>query len=257
MLAAIMTFIMRRFFQFVLLGLVLLAVALASAVVTMSLVTHAQVAAVPDFVGKTPAEARRMAASNHLQLKIESQYYSSSVPEGRILSQLPAAGMEVRRDFEVRTAQSLGPQRVQIPSVVGQSERAAQMNIQQRGLDIGYVAQVFMPGIATEQVISQSPPANASDISAPRISLLVSEPAPAQSFVMPSFLGIAVGTATQTVQDAGLHIGTVNVVGHPPVSASTPNANDIRPGAGSIIVAQTPAAGEKVALGAAVSFQVK
>lgn len=248
---------MRSFFQFVLLGLVLLAVALASAVVTMSVATHTHVVAVPDFVGKTPAEARRMATQEHLQLKIESQYYSSSVPEGHILSQLPAAGTEVRREWEVRAAQSLGPQRVQIPSVLGQSERAAQMNIQQRGLDLGYVAHFSMPAIAADQVISQSPPANASDISAPKISLLVGEPAPAQSFVMPSFLGIAVGTATQTVQDAGLHIGTVNVVGHPPVSANTPNANDIRPGAGSIIVSQTPAAGEKVMQGAAVSFQVR
>lgn len=248
---------MRTLFRYIFLGLLLLAIALASAVITMSLATHAQEVAVPDFVGKTPAEARRLAVQEHLQLKIESEYYSNTVEEGRILSQLPPAGTEVRRDFEVRTAQSLGAQRVEIPNVVGQSERAAAMNIQQRGLDLGYVAQISTPGGTGDQVISQSPPAKASDVAAPKISLLVSEPAPPENFVMPNFLGMAVGTATQTVQDAGLHIGTVNVVGHPPVSANTPNANDIRPGAGSIIVAQIPAAGEKVALGAAVSFQVK
>lgn len=248
---------MRTLLRYIFLGLLLLAIALASAVVTMSLATHAQEVAVPDFVGKTPVEARRLAAEEHLQLKVESEYYSSTVPEGRILSQLPPAGTEVRRDFEVRTAQSLGAQRVEIPNVVGQSERAAEMNIQQRGLDLGYVAQASMPGGTGDQVISQSPPAKASDVAAPKISLLVSAPAPPENFVMPSFIGMAVGTATQTVQDAGLHIGTVNVVGHPPVSANTPNANDIRPGAGSIVISQIPAAGEKVAIGAAVSFQVK
>ncbi len=246
---------MRTFFRFVFLGLILLAVALVSAVITMSLAIHGHEVAVPDLTGKTPAEARQLATEDGLELSIERQYYSSTVPEGRILSQLPTAGTKVRRGWQLRAAESLGPQRLEIPSVLGESERAAQMNIERRGLDVGAIAQMQMPGVTADQVISQSPPPNASNVSAPKISLLITQTAQPQAFVMPSFVGIAVGTATQTVQDAGLTIGAVTVAGQPVPTNPIPGA--VRPGAGSIIVTQNPAAGEKVLAGSAVNFQVK
>jgi beta-lactam-binding protein with PASTA domain len=250
---------MRSFFRFVLLGLVLLAVALVSAVVTMSLAIHGQEVAVPNLVGSTPTEARALASKSGLEVNVEQRYFSNAVPEGKILSQVPDAGAKVRRGWEIRVAQSLGPQRVEIPNVLGQSERAAQMNIQHRGLDLGVIAQTKMKDTQPGQVISQSPPPNASDVSAPKINLLVAQSADPQAFVMPNFIGMPVGTATQTVQDAGLRIGTVTVAGQPiettPSGAPLPNA--VRPSAGSIIVAQTPAAGEKVLAGSVVSFQTK
>ena len=45
-------------------------------------------------------------------LEVERQYYSPQIPEGRIMSQLPLPGAKVRRGWQVRVAQSLGPQRV-------------------------------------------------------------------------------------------------------------------------------------------------
>ena len=57
-----------------------------------------------------------------------------AVAEGRVVSQMPEAGEVVRRGWDVRLALSLGPQRVEIPQVVGESERAARINIAQRGL---------------------------------------------------------------------------------------------------------------------------
>jgi eukaryotic-like serine/threonine-protein kinase len=247
---------LKSFFRFIFLGLILIAVALISAVITMSLAIHGHEVAVPDLAGKTPAEARRIAAADGLELSIERQYYSSTIPEGCILSQLPAPGTKVRSGWQLRAAESLGPQQVEIPSVLGESERAAQMNIERRGLDVGAIAQMQMPGAAADQVISQSPPPNASDVSAPKISLLIAQQAQPQAFVMPSFIGIAVGTATQTVQDAGLTVGSVTVAGQPATeNPATPGA--VRPGAGSIVVSQNPAAGQKVIAGSAVSFQVK
>lgn len=246
---------MKSFFRLVFLGLVLVAVALVSAVITMSLAIHGHEVEVPDLTGQTPAEARRLASSDGLELSVERQYYSSTVPEGHILSQLPAAGTKVRRGWQVRAAESLGPQRVEIPSVLGESERAAQMNIQRRGLDVGAIAQMQMPNVAADQVVSQSPAPNASNISAPKISLLIAQPAQPQAFIMPNFVGMLVGAATQTVQDAGLTIGTVSIAGQPVPTAPIPGA--ARPGAGSVVVSQTPESGLRVLAGSPVSFQVK
>src|SRR5579862_1015829 len=180
---------MRRLVRFVLQTLILLVVALVSALTAMRLAIHGREVAVPDLVGKTPMQARQVAELAGFQFEVERQYYSLKVPEGRVLSQLPVAGTKVRRGWEIRVAQSLGPQRVVIPNVLGESERAAEINILRRGLDLGGVATIEMPEATPNQVIAQSPSASASSISAPKISLLIAQPAPPQAFALPNFVG--------------------------------------------------------------------
>lgn len=244
---------MKSFFRLVLLALVLLVVALVSALTAMRLAIHGHEVAVPDLVGKSPVAARMIAEQSGLELNVERQYYSPTVPEGKILSQLPPAGSQVRRGWQVRVAESLGPQRVAIPNVIGQSERAANINIRRRGLDVGAIAQMQSPDAPDSQVLAQAPPPNASGVSAPKISLLVAAPSQPQALVMPSFVGQPLGTITQTVQDAGLHIGTVTLAALPERSTPITPA----PSPASMIVTQNPAAGEKVMEGAAVNFEVR
>ncbi len=250
---------MRSFFRFVFLASVLLVVAMVSALTAMRLAIHGQEVTVPDVVGKAPSEARKLADQAGFQMEIERQFYSATIPEGRILSQLPPAGTKVRRGWDLRVAQSLGPQRVEIPSVLGQTERAAEMNIRRRGLDIGSIAEIQLGGPPPDQVLSQSPPPNASNVAAPKISLLVSATPAIPAFVMPNFVGQQIGTATQAVQDAGFRVGTVSIAGQLPTAPSVgnPAPSAPRPGAGSLVVAQDPPAGGKVAAGATVNFQVQ
>ena len=215
----------------------------------------------PNPLAGSARPARRVAEDGGLQVVVEREYYSPSVPEGRILSQLPPAGTQVRRGWEIRVAESLGPQRVEIPNVLGQSERAAEINIRRRGLDIGAVASIEMAGATADQVLSQSPPPNASGVAAPKISLLVTEPSQPQGFVMPSFIGQPLGSASLALQDAGLHVGIVTVAPQP--AASTTAAPVASPGQApppspaSLIVSQNPAPGEKVTAGAVVNVQVR
>ncbi len=244
---------MKSFFRLVLLALVLLVVALISALTAMRLAIHGREVAVPDLVGKNPAVARIIAEQSGLDLNVERQYYSATVPEGKILSQLPPAGSKVRQGWQVRVAESLGPQRVAIPNVIGQSERAANINIRRRGLDVGTIAQVRLPDATEGEILSQAPAPNASSVSDPKISLLVAAPLQPQALVMPNFVGQPLGTASQTVQDAGLHLGTVTVA--PSADGST--AAESQPSPASMIVSQNPAAGEKVLAGAAVNFEVR
>jgi eukaryotic-like serine/threonine-protein kinase len=244
---------MKSFFRLVLLGLVLLVVALLSALTAMRLAIHGREVAVPQLVGKTPAEARLVVEQTGLDLNVERQYYSPTVPEGKILSQLPPAGSQVRRGFQVRVAESLGPQRVDIPNVLGQSQRAASINIRRHGLDVGAIAQMQLPDAAPDRVLSQDPPPNASGVSTPKISLLVVVSSQPQAFVMPSFVGQPLGSVTLALQDAGLLVGTVTQAS----DGSSPGATVLTPSPASMIVSQTPAAGEKVLAGAAVNFEVR
>ena len=197
---------MRKLLRLLWMALLLLIVALLSALTAMRLAIHGREVTVPDFQGKTPAEARRIADDNGLATEIEREYYSPTVPRGRVLSQMPAVGTIVRRGWELRLALSLGPQRVAIPQVVGQSARAAAISINQRGLDSGSTAAVQIPGVPAGQVIAQNPPPNATDVAAPKISLLIAQETFPQAFVMPSFVGQPLGSATITLQNAGFPI---------------------------------------------------
>jgi len=253
---------MKLFFRFAMLALVLVVVALVSAVTAMRFAIHGQEVEVPVLVGLTPSDAGSSVAGLGLQIEVERQYYSPQIPEGRIMTQLPLPGAKVRRGWLVRVAESLGPQRVAIPDVTKQSERAAEWNIRRRGIDLASTAEMQLPGTPADQVLAQSPPANANQVAAPKTSLLVTVPADPPAYVMPSFLGQPLGSASRTLQDAGFRLGNVSIA--PPATSeaspiSTPSITVIppQPSPASIIVVQTPAAGQKIIAGAVVNFEVR
>ena len=265
---------MKSLVRFALLALILVIVAMVSALTAMRFAIHGQEVEVPPLVGLTPTEAEHSAAELGLQISIERQYYSPQIAEGRIMSQLPLPGTKVRRGWQVRAAESLGPTRVAIPDVTGQSEHAAELNIRRRGLDVASTAEVEAAGIPPDQVLAQNPPPNAAQVLAPKISLLVTAAVEPQAFVMPSFVGQPLGTASRTLEDEGFKLGNVSVAPPPAVAAAdagTPpggeqtaptaappqTAPPAQPSPASMIVFQSPPAGQKVLAGATVSFEVR
>jgi len=254
---------MRQFFRMLFLALILLMVALVSALTAMRFAIHGREVMIPKLVGMSPVEAERAVSASGLQLVIARQFYSPDIPEGKIMTQIPPPGVTVRRGWSIRVAQSLGPQRVAIPDITGGSERIAELNIRRRGLSLGSTAHVNLADVGEDQVISQSPPANASGVSAPKINLLVSDgPAP-QTYVMPNLTGQPLGSATLALQDAGMKVGKVSVLPPQTATAGESQSSVVAPtvvseaGAASMIVSQNPAAGQKVAAGSAVNFEVR
>ena len=253
---------MKSVFRFAMLALILVVVAMLSGLTAMRFAIHGQEVAVPPLVGLTPTEAERAISGLGLQMSIERQYYSPQIPEGRIMSQLPLPGTKVRRGWQLRVAQSLGPTRVAVPDVTGQSEHAAELNIRRRGLDIASMAEVETAGVPADQVVGQNPTANATQLVAPKINLLVSGGVEAQSYVMPSFVGQPLGSVSRTLQDAGFRLGNVSVPSIVELPADQSAAQvagptpPVQPSPASMIVSQNPAAGQKVAAGATVSFEV-
>ena len=231
----------------------------------MRLAIHGQEVEVPAVIGMAPYEAERTLAAVGLQMDVERQYYSPRIPEGRIMMQLPLPETKVRRGWQVRVAQSMGPQRVSIPDVTGQSERAAEINIQRRGLELSSIAEIQIFGIPPDQVLAQNPPANASQVEAPRTSLLISSSPQAGEYVMPNFAGQPLGAVTKELQDAGFKLGSVSVAPPANPSSNTPGQTPVstipvpapQPGGGSIIVSQSPPAGQKVEAGAVVNFEIR
>ena len=248
---------MRQFFRTLLLALVLLTVALISALTAMQFAVHGREVSIPKLVGMTPLEAERAVSASGLQVAIERQFYSPDIAEGRIMTQMPAAESKVRRGWVIRVAQSLGPQRVAIPDVTGQSERVAELNIRRRSLNLASMAQINLPDTSAGQVVSQSPPANASGVAEPKISLLVSAGPEPASYVMPDLTGQPLGSATLALQDAGLRVGRVSLFLASPGGAPVVPTPVSEPSAASMIVTQSPAPGQKIVVGSTVNFEVR
>jgi len=234
---------MKRFFQLVPLVLVLVAVAMISALTAMRLAIHGRQVRVPKVLGMTTADARKAADGVGLLLDREGGFYSHDVAEGRVLSQIPAAGTLVRRGWHVRVAQSLGPQRADVPDLLKQSERAAEINITRRGLDVGTVAVAHIPDQPPDLVVAQSPPPNAQGVASPKINLLVTAPAEPAALIMPSFTGRPLADASKAIQDAGLRMAVVNPVPAPGLPVGT-------------VLKQSPGAGQKIMPGTVVTLEV-
>jgi beta-lactam-binding protein with PASTA domain len=242
---------MRKLLRYFLLGLVLLLVFFASALLAMRFAIHGREVRVPRFAGLTPVEAERIANAEGLVLSVESRFYTPSVPEGRIVSQSPAPYTRVRRGWKVVVAESLGPQRSAIPNLVGQSEHAADINISRRRLEIGSVSTIHLSGAQPGTVIAQDPSPNAQDVISPKIGLILSASDNAQQYVMPSFVGKPLTEATDALQRAGFTLGNVQVVAAP-TTADGITVSTVP----EIILRQHPLPGQKVAAGTSINFEV-
>ena len=202
---------MINFFRLVLAGLALAMAGLVSAVVTMRFAIHGAEVRVPDLQGLTVSEAVHRTANMGLNLGIDNKYYSVDVPAGRVLAQSPLPGAIVRREWRMRVTESLGPQRVAIPKVVGQQERVAAIEVRRLGLDLEEAALMPYSGVPPGTVIAQNPQQGAAGVERPSVSLLVSAPAPTQApaLVMPQLIGVPLATAATLVAHAGLKVGPV------------------------------------------------
>jgi len=217
----------------------------------MRFAIHGREVRVPTLRGMTTLQAQETANGNGLIVSVEDKFYSSDVSAGKIISQAPAANSKVRSGWRVRVAESLGPQRVAIPDVLGQTERAATINLRRRGLDLATVAGVAVPGVPADQVIAQLPPPSAAELTSPKVSILLAQPAATPDYVMPSLVGRQLVEAKEKIARAGLQVPVVAAAGslnQPAAGPGTP-ASPARPAViptSGMIVSQTPPVGSRV-----------
>lgn len=236
------------FFRVASLLMLLVAVALLAAITTMHFAIHGAEVQIPALKGMTVADARSVTAGLGLNLNVDNRYYSGDVAAGHILTQSPRPGTVVRREWQVRVSESLGPQKVDVPDTVGVQERVAEIRLRRAGLEVGTAAHLPTASAPEGTVLAQDPPAHAQDIAQPTVSLLVAAPddeAP-DGYVMPNLVGLPVLSAQNLLIKVGINSATpaYESVPTPPAgSGNTPPALTVKPGS---VIAQSPAAGARV-----------
>lgn len=239
---------MRKFVRYLALGLVLLLVMMASALTAMRFAIHGREVKVPVMLGRTVPEAEETANALGLIFIVEGKFYSDKIPAGRIVSQFPAPGAQVRKGWRVRGAESLGPQKSDIPSLIGQSSRAAEINVSRRRLELSSVAVAKLPDVTPSQIIAQSPAPHSSGVTSPKVSLLMSAPESPEVYVMPSFIGRHLADVVPKLEAAGMKVGNLTETGSGAKNKSFSES--------TIILKQTPAPGQRVTAGTAINFEI-
>ena len=196
---------------------------------------------VPDLRNHTVTEATARLQDAGLALTVDqSGRLDPKVPAGRIALQEPAAGAITRRQRSVRVWVSQGPRITTIPALTGESERAAQLRLQQDGLAVTSLAEVRSSDFPSGTVIAQEPPGSARGT---EVALLVNRGERGHNYVMPDVIGVAGSRAVDLLRARGFRVTIVGELPYPGVPAG-------------IVLRQFPAAGFQIAAGDPISLEV-
>lgn len=219
--------------RFGLLGLVLGALFVASALTSMRLALTGREVTVPDVTGLDPAAASQVLTAQHLTLEVEGERYDLRVEAGKILAQDPPGGTLIKRDRKVKVTTSLGSKVIAIPDLRGAAARKAQITLRQQGLKLGNLSYIHSPEARESQVISQEPLPEADRVRDDRVHLLVSRGPAEPAYVMPDLVGMEARQAQEFLGRRGFR--AANVVSQEEAGA-----------AAGTVVRQSPLAGYPV-----------
>jgi serine/threonine-protein kinase len=196
---------------------------------------------VPVLVGRTVNEATQNLADLGLGLRVdENRRVDEKVPIGRIMQQEPAAGLQARRQRTIRVWVSSGPRTTTVPELVGQTERTAQMRLQQEGIEAASITEFRSPDYAADAVVAQDPPPASRS---PKVSLLLNRGEQATTYVMPDLIGTEGERAATALRTRGFRVSIVGSLPYPGVP----------PG---VVVRQQPAGGFQLAAADPISIEV-
>jgi len=226
-----------------LLGVALVVTAGLSALTTMRVVLRQQEVVVPSLVGKALPEAGALAARGRLVLRVEGRRNDPKVGRDLIVEQEPAAGAGIKRQRSVRVWVSLGPRRLQVPTVEGESVRSGRLLLEQAQVPVGRIIEVS--DVAEEgTILQQHPGAGETDtLAAEGASLLVSRGPGNRQFVMPDLIGRPALTVLETLRAAGLKVTEVRYRTYPGAAAG-------------LVLRQAPMAGYRVSPQTSISLDV-
>ena len=195
---------------------------------------------VPNVKNMTQEQATQELEKAGLKLEVESQVYSSDVESGKIVSQNPEEGREMKKGQTVKVTVSKGTQNVTVPKVIGLSEAEATAAIDKLKL-VKNVKREYNSDVATGIVYSVDPGEGVSVAEGTSITLYVSK---GQDLVtVPGIVGLSESAAEAQIEDSGLSVGRVTTSESDTVSAG-------------LVISQSPTEGTQTERGTSINFVV-
>lgn len=225
-------------------GLIALALVLLLAVGAGALawwLGNGRYATVPRLNGLTAQAAEAQLESEGLSAEFADEEFSEIVKAGQVISSDPEQGAEIRSGGTVTLVLSKGPERYDVPNVVGAELDAAKDQIKKRNLKVGDITPKYSDSVDKGLVISATPKPGSSLRVDTAVDLVVSKgPAPVS---VPNVVGDSVDSARSQVEEFDLQLS----------QGDQEYDNKVPAGA---IISQSPASGALVAPGSTISVVV-
>jgi eukaryotic-like serine/threonine-protein kinase len=206
---------------------------IVSALTAMRFAIRGREVEVPSLTGKTADQAKEILTRNGLVFKPASSRFSSEVPEGHILDQIPPPGTRLKVNRTVKVLLSLGERRFAVPNLVGTSLRAAQLTLAQRKLALAKTLYAHTSEGEPSTVVYQWPKPGTQEGSDPSVNIFISLGPPAEYFIMPDLIGKSADLAGSRARNEGFRIGKINYRKYPGVESG-------------VVIQQKPQAGYRL-----------
>jgi len=229
--------------KYSLLALALLVTAGISALTTMRVVLSSQEVEVPSLMGRRITEAGQLATKQSLLLRVEGRRNDAKVPADRIVSQEPVAGSRLKSQRSIKVWVSLGPRRLAVPGVEGESIRTGRLSLEQAQVPVGRVVEVADRTEEGTVLMQNPPPGETGSLPAEGVSLLVSTGPSGASYLMPDLINRRAADVLDALRGAGLTVTDVRYRSYPGLMPGT-------------IIRQLPLAGHRVNSHSSVTLEV-
>jgi serine/threonine-protein kinase len=163
---------------------------------------------VPSIVGASEKQANKVLTPLGLTLTITEKRFDEEIPTGKIIESDPSGGGKVDAGASVKVIISKGPERYQIPSLVGLTPEAAVNLLAKFPVKVGELKEVFNEKTPKGFVISTSPAAGEKVKRDSTIDLLISKGI--ETIDVASYIGKSADQALNELTDAGFDVDTVD-----------------------------------------------
>ncbi len=197
---------------------------------------------VPNVVDTDSARAAALIEASGLVARVQDGVFDAQVGAGRIASQRPPAGFELKRGATVMLYPSLGKAVQRLGDLAGLPVSLAEAELENEKLTVDRQCEVDgqADGVL---VLAQMPGPDALVAPGSAVTLLVNRAPRQKRYVMPEFVGVAEADAARVIRALGFQLATVQRVSYPGVSPDT-------------VLRQDPASGGPVSEGAVVGLWV-
>ena len=224
-------------------GLILLFMITIGTTIGVSNATRPKDVAIPNLVGKTVDEAKKILEENKLTYVEDEPVYNTEYEAGQIISQTPpfVEGRKIKQKTEVKVVVSLGTEKTKVPKLKGLTKEEAEDVADDAKIKLEFIEEISKTveaGIIIKQDVDADTEVNAGDT----VKVYVSIGTGIKQVVVTSVLYQDEATAKQNLEDLGLKV--------------TVEYDEDKTRGNGVVLKQSISSGEKVDEGSAITITV-
>ena len=227
---------------FVLTGILVL---MAFNFVLMPLYINARnIVVIPDLEGLTLEEANQLSKSEGIEVVVADTIFTNDLNPNIVLEQFPSSGKEVKLGRSIKVKITQFNQKIVVPSLSGKTLRAAEIQLDQEGIELDSIYYSFSSKYPKGIVSWQSPTENDSIRKGFGVRIEVSNGlAPNDLVDVPDFQGIFLNEALKIIQEKGFFEGKIQYIENKKFLPNT-------------VLNQSPKEGTKVSQGSKINLVI-